>query len=233
MGEFKGKCGRSKVSRGHGGKNSKTTKKAKIGKKTRASFKKTGTQLNPDAAGLVKNERKVNAAKKDKFPPEVKERLKEEAIKLIKESCTKEHKMKPWVPDNWASKFKPALGPYMKFVKGLTDIFSLENVSADGGNFDIKLNVGLGKSANAASEGSQKVAPKASPKAAPKASPKITPKDSPKAAPKASPKTTPKASPKASPKDAPKLSPKLSPKSAPAKKKAIVKKKAMKKQQPK
>merc|ERR1712124_2148 len=112
--------------------------------------------------------------------------------------------MKPFVPEKWASKFKPALGSYMKFVKGLTDIFSLENASADGGNFDIKLKISSGHS----------------PKTAPKSSPKISPKASPKAA--------SKSSPKAPPKESPKLSPKLSPKSEPVKKKAIVKKRAVK-----
>lgn len=106
--------------------------------------------------------------------PEDKEKLKQEAINLIKESCSKDVKMKPFVPEKWVSKFKPALGAYGKFVKGLTDIFVIDGDVASG-KYEIKLKAG-------------KATPKASPKTAPKSSPKASPRPSPKVSPKASPK---------------------------------------------
>lgn len=88
-----------------------------------------------------------------------KERIKKEAIELIKASCGRDLGKQPCVPDNWNLKFAPVLGKYANFVKSLSDIFDFD-VRKDG--FAVKLKPGM--------------SPKSSPKASPKRSPALSPK---------------------------------------------------------
>jgi len=234
--------------------------KKKTGGEAAASPKvegKNSPKLAPQAAAknvkkLTKGQRKKSkalAAKKktsggdaaSKIPDEQKEKLKQEAIALIQGSCGKELKMKPFVPNDWAVKFKPALGQYLKFVKSLNDIFTIHGDESE--KCEIKL-FGAVKSSPKVTKTSPKLGAKASPKIAPKAdvvkkknldkkeqaakSPLKVTKTSPKLDAKASPKIAPKAdvvekknldTKEQSAKSSPKLSPKVAPATAPDAKK--------------
>lgn len=221
------------------------------GKKSPKLEAKNSPKLAPQAVvnakKLTKGQRKklkALAAKKktsgggaaSKITDEQKEKLKQEAIALIRESCGKELKMKPFVPNDWAAKFKPALGQYLKFVKSLNDIFTIHG--DEGGKCEIKL-FGAAKSSPKVTKTSPKLGAKASPKIAPKAdvvkkknlkkkeqvakSPLKVTKTSPKLDAKASPKIAPKAdvvkknldTKEQSAKSPPKSSPKVAPATAP------------------
>lgn len=102
--------------------------------------KKTALK-NKNAAGLAKKkDRRADDAMSVSRNAGVKDVLTREAIKLIRESCLSEVKQFPFVPAGWNEKFKPALGPYAKFLKSQANMFT---IVGSGDNFEIRLTEGV------------------------------------------------------------------------------------------
>lgn len=100
-------------------------KRRRTGEDTAADDANVPGKIAPAA---VSAQTKVSASEKDG--------LRAEAIVLIKDSTKTKHKSRPFVPTDWGTKFKPALGSYKKFLQSCSDVFVLV-----GSNdvFDIKL----------------------------------------------------------------------------------------------
>ncbi|CAK0800274.1 unnamed protein product [Prorocentrum cordatum] len=97
--------------------------------------------------------------------PEAKEKLRQEAIQVIKAGLPSDQR--PFVPDKWALKFKPALGSYRKFLLSLPEIFE---VDGDQDKYHLRL-----KGRPEAAPGSTKKGAKDGPKATPAAPRKTSP----------------------------------------------------------
>jgi len=98
--------------------------------------KKKALKKKSLAGAAKKKDRHADDAMSVSHNAGLKDMLKRDAIRLIRESCLSEEKQFPFVPARWNDKFKSALGPYPKFLKSQAHMFT---IVGGGDNFEIRL----------------------------------------------------------------------------------------------
>mmetsp|Transcript_96395 Transcript_96395/g.251212 ORF Transcript_96395/g.251212 Transcript_96395/m.251212 type:complete len:192 (-) Transcript_96395:156-731(-) len=116
---------------------SKGEKRAASNERRLYLLAKKKARKNKHLPGAVKKkDRLADGAMSASRNAGVKDALKRDAIKLIRDSCLSEVKQFPFVPAGWNEKFKPSLGPYAKFLKSQANTFT---IVGSGDNFEIRL----------------------------------------------------------------------------------------------